>query len=71
MSKYTQPVKVGDELKVQIENIGEKGDGISRHENFVIIIPNGEIDEYYKIRIQKVFKNWALGDIIEVNENGI
>lgn len=61
---YTQPVKVNDEIQVNVENIGEKGDGIARFQDFVIIIPEGKIENSYKVRIKKVFKTWALAEIV-------
>lgn len=62
---YTQPVKTNQQLTITIENIGEKGDGISKHQNFVIITPNTQLEKTYKIKIKKVFNRWALGEIIE------
>lgn len=64
MKKYTQPVKVGDEVDIEVENIGEKGDGVARYKKFVIIVPNGEIEKKYKVKIKKVFNTWALSEII-------
>jgi 23S rRNA (uracil1939-C5)-methyltransferase len=61
---YTQPVKVGDIINIEIENIGEKGDGVGKYNDFVVIVPNGKIEEQYEIKIRKVFKTWALGDIM-------
>ncbi|MBI2129647.1 TRAM domain-containing protein, partial [Candidatus Woesearchaeota archaeon] len=33
------PVKVGDELDVKIEAVGEKGDGIAKKNGFVLFVP--------------------------------
>lgn len=58
---YTQPVKVGDIITVEIENIGEKGDGVAKYKDFVIIVPNTNVEEKYIIKILKVFKSYAFG----------
>jgi len=34
------PVKVGDELEVTIEAVGEKGDGVAKKDGFVLFVPN-------------------------------
>lgn len=59
---YTQPVKVGDVLQVTIVNLGEKGDGIARFKDFVIVVPGCNIDETLKVKVKKVFPKWALGE---------
>lgn len=70
--QYTQPVKILDVINVTIENIGEKGDGIARHQKFVIITPNTQIEKNYKVRIKKVFPTYAIAEVIqEVNKHGI
>lgn len=62
-SKYTQPVKALDVIKVTIQNLGDKGDGIARHENFVIIVPQAQIEKTYEVRIKKVFPTYAIAEI--------
>lgn len=62
---YNKPLKVGDIVTVCIENLGEKGDGIARYENFAIIIPHTEIDKAYKVRIKKVFPTFCIGELME------
>ena len=61
---YTQPVKVGDNVIESIINIGEKGDGVAKKDNFVIIVPKGELNKRYNLRIKKVFEKYAIADII-------
>lgn len=64
MATYKQPVKVGEEIIVDILNIGEKKDGIARIKNFVIIVPKGILEKKYKIQIKKVFENFAISEIV-------
>lgn len=46
-------------------DLGTKGDGIAKHDNFVIIIPATEVGKTYKIQIRKVFEKYAVGEVLE------
>lgn len=48
------PVKEGQKVKVKIEAIGEKGDGISRVNGFVIIVPKTNLGEELFIEITAI-----------------
>ena len=39
-SRRPIPVKEGDTYDVEIESVGEKGDGIGKIEGYVVIVPN-------------------------------
>jgi predicted RNA-binding protein with TRAM domain len=58
------PVKVGEELDVTIEAVGEKGDGIAKKNGFVIFVPGVQQGDTVKIRITKVFKKMAFAEVI-------
>ncbi len=58
------PVKVGDEVEVAIEGVGEKGDGIAKINRFVIFVPGAKQGETVKVRITKVFRKVGFGEII-------
>ncbi len=58
------PVKVGDELDVTIESLGEKGDGIAKVNNFVIVVPGGQEGETVKVRITRVLRKVAFAEIV-------
>jgi len=62
---FRRPVKVGDVLDVKIVGVGKEGDGFARVSGFVIFIPNSKEGESHKIRIVKVLKSYAFGEIIE------
>ena len=50
------PVKVGDEIDVKIEAIGEKGDGIAKKDGFVLVIPNTHKDDEVRVKVTKVLR---------------
>lgn len=58
------PVKEGDELNVQIESVGEKGDGLAKKDGFVIFVPNTKKDDKVKIRITKVLRSISFAEVI-------
>ena len=58
------PVKVGDEVDVRIEALGDKGDGIARKDGFVIVIPKSKVDDEVRIKITKVLRSVAFGEVV-------
>lgn len=60
------PVEEGDTREVEIETIGDAGDGIARVEHgFVIIIPDTDLGERVRIEITDVRENVAFADVTE------
>ncbi len=58
------PVKVGEELDVRIEAVGEKGDGIARKRGFVLFVPNTKEGDEVKIRVTKVLRKVGFAEVI-------
>ena len=58
------PVKVGDELDVKIEAVGEKGDGIAKKEGFVLFVPNTQQGQEVKIRVTKVLRKVGFAEVV-------
>lgn len=58
------PVKVGEELDVAIEAVGEKGDGIAKKKGFVLFVPNVKQGDNVRIRVTKVFKKVGFAEVI-------
>ena len=57
-------MKVGEELDVAIEAVGEKGDGIAKKKGFVLFIPNVKQGDTVRIRVTKVFKKVGFAEVI-------
>ena len=64
MNRSFAPVKVGDEIDLKIEAVGEKGDGIAKVKGFVIFVPNTKEGQEVKVRITKVFRKVGFGEVI-------
>lgn len=65
---FTAPVKVGDELDVKIEAVGEKGDGIAKKDGFVLFIPNTNEGDEVKVRVTKVLRRVGFAEVIGKGE---
>ena len=58
------PVKVGDEIDVKIEAVGEKGDGIAKKEGFVLFVPNTKEGQEVRIKITRVLRNVGFAEVV-------
>jgi predicted RNA-binding protein with TRAM domain len=64
------PVDEGEQRTVEVEDIGEQGDGIARVERgYVIIVPGTELHERVTIRITKVRENLAFGEVVKRHDH--
>ncbi len=59
----TPPVKVGEELDVTIEAVGEKGDGIAKKNGFVLFIPGVKEGQQVHIRVTKVLRKVGFAEV--------
>lgn len=58
------PVKEGDELDVEIEAMGEKGDGIAKKDGFVLFVPGTSTGEHVHIRVTRVLKRVGFAEVV-------
>lgn len=60
------PVSEGDVVEVEIEDVGEQGDGIARvGPGYVIFVPDTKAGDRVKIEIGRVHDNFAFAEVIE------
>lgn len=60
------PVEQGETRVVEIEGLGDQGDGIARVERgFVVIVPDTDKGERVRIEIADVRENVAFGTVVE------
>jgi predicted RNA-binding protein with TRAM domain len=61
----TPPVEEGEQRTVEIEDIGEQGDGITRVERgFVVIVPDTQQGERVTVEITDVRQNVAFAEVM-------
>ena len=58
------PVKVGDELNVKIEAVGEKGDGIAKKDGFVLFVPGTKEGDEVRIRVTRVLQKVGFAEVV-------
>jgi predicted RNA-binding protein with TRAM domain len=60
------PVEVGEQRTVEIENIGDQGDGITRVDRgFVVIVPDTDVGERVIIEITDMGQNVAFAEVVK------
>ncbi len=65
-SQPEPPVGEGETRVVEIEDVGDQGDGITRVERgYVVIVPETDEGETVEIRIETVQPNVAFGTVID------
>ena len=58
------PISVGEEYIVTIEETSESGAGVAKIRGFVVLVNNSNPGERVKIRIKQVSRNHAVADVI-------
>ena len=60
------PVDVGETREVEIDSIGDQGDGIARIDRgYVVIVPDTEVGDRATVRIETAKENVAFTEIVE------
>lgn len=60
------PVEVGETREVEIDSLGDQGDGIARVERgYVLIIPDTEVGDRVTARIETTKQNVAFAEVVE------
>ncbi len=60
--RFEKPVKQDETYDVEIKEVGTRGDGIARVNNFVIFVPNTKKGEKCKIKITQVSRRFATAE---------
>ena len=59
------PVEEGKIYDAKIEDMGREGDGLARIENFVVFVPGTKVGDKVRIRITKVLRRMAIGEVVK------
>ena len=60
----TSPVEEGKVYEAKIEDMGREGDGLARIQNFVVFVPGTKVGDQVKIRITRVHRRMAFGEVV-------
>jgi predicted RNA-binding protein with TRAM domain len=65
------PVAEGDQREVEIENLGDQGDGIAKVERgYVVIVPETNIGDRVTVEMRQVRENVAFADVVDHTPHG-
>ena len=64
------PVKVGDELDVKVEAVGEKGDGLAKKDGFVLFIPGTKAGQEVRVKVTRVLKKVGFAEVVGSKSEG-
>ena len=60
------PVEVGETVEVEIEDVGDQGDGLARiGPGFIVFVPETEIADRVTVEITEVKQNFAFADVVD------
>lgn len=63
--RLTAPVQKGDELEVEITDVGSEGDGIASVDGFRLFVPSTEVGEVVEVQIEDVKPNFGFAQRID------
>jgi len=59
------PIEEGETYDVTIQDIARLGDGIARIEGFVVFVPNTNVGDEVRIKVERVLPKFAFASIVE------
>ena len=60
------PVEEGETIDVEVESIGDQGDGIARVDRgYVIIVPDTDVGDRVTVEVTTVKENMAFAEVLE------
>ena len=64
-SGTTAPVTEGEEYTVEIEDLGDEGDGVAEIEDFVILVPEADMGQRVTVEIDDVADSHARASLVD------
>jgi len=71
MNENEAPINAGEVHEVKVLSVGEKGDGITKVNGFVVFVPGTKKGDYVKIKITKVMSKFGFAEVVEKLEKPI
>jgi 23S rRNA (uridine2552-2'-O)-methyltransferase len=63
--RITAPVRAGDELEVDVEDVGSEGDGIAKVEGFTLFVPGADVGETLRVRVTDVKPRFGFAERLD------
>jgi 23S rRNA (uridine2552-2'-O)-methyltransferase len=64
-SRLTAPVREGDEIDVEIEDVGTEGDGVAKVEGFTLFVPGTEQGDRLTVRVEKLKERFGFAEPVD------
>jgi len=64
-NRLTAPVRVGDVREVEIEDVGDEGDGIARIDGFTLFVSGAEEGETVRVRVDDVKPRYGFAQPVD------
>lgn len=65
-SPHRPPVTEGETIELQIEDVGDQGDGLARvGPGYVVFVPDTEVGQQPLVRVTTVRENFAFAEVVE------
>jgi len=63
--RLTAPVREGDRVEVDVEDVGREGDGIAKLEGYTVFVPDTDPGETVEIEVTDVKPRFGFGELVE------
>jgi len=63
--RLTAPVREGDRVEVDVEDVGREGDGIAKLEGYTVFVPDTDPGETVEIEVTDVKPRFGFGELLE------
>ena len=63
--RLTAPVREGDRVEVDVEDVGREGDGIAKLEGYTVFVPDTDPGETVEIEVTGVKPRFGFGEVVE------
>ncbi|WP_435332663.1 TRAM domain-containing protein [Haloarchaeobius sp. TZWWS8] len=60
-------VEIGDEIVLEIEDLGDGGDGIGRQKGFVVMVPGTKPGQRVRAEVQRVEDDFAVAEKLDAD----
>lgn len=59
------PVEEGEEYVFDVEEMGREGDGVGYVEDFTVLVPEADMGDQVRVRIDRVEPEFAMASVLE------
>jgi 23S rRNA (uridine2552-2'-O)-methyltransferase len=63
--RVTAPVSTGEELEVDVENVGDEGDGVAKVDGYTLFVPGADAGETVAVRVTDVKPRFGFAERLD------